>query len=97
MGEYKEKLIDVPATASRLYEVGDEVEVCLKGTLGLKAVWIAYVLPLVLLVAVLFGCLALGANEVISAAAGLGATAIYYIMVWLLRDKLEKEYIFTIK
>ena len=82
---------------SHLYEVGEEVEVCLKGTLGLKAVWLAYVVPLILLVAVLFGCLALGAGEVVSAAAGIGAAILYYIIVWLRRDHLEKDYIFTIK
>ncbi|MBR6346666.1 MAG: SoxR reducing system RseC family protein [Bacteroidales bacterium] len=97
MAGYKEKLIEVPATMSRLYQVGDEVEVCLKGSLGLKAVWIAYAVPLILLVAVLFGCLALGAGEVVSAAVGIAAAALYYFVVWLMRDKLEKEYIFTIK
>lgn len=97
MGDFKEKLIDIPASASHLYNVGDEVEVCLKASMGLKAVWIAYVLPLIILVAGLFGCLALGTSEIVAAAVGIGVTAVYYFVIWLLRDKLQNEYIFTIK
>ena len=77
LSEYTEKAIEVPTAPSATYGVGDEVNVVLKATMGLKAVWLAYFLPLVL--------------------AGLGAVALYYLVLWLLRDRLRNEYVFTIQ
>ena len=97
LSEYTEKAIEVPTSPSAAYGVGDEVQVVLKASMGFKAVWIAYVLPLVVLLAVALGLIALGVPEVVSGLAGIGAVALYYLVVWLLRDKLRNEYVFTIQ
>ena len=65
--------------------------------MGLKAVWLAYFLPLVVLLGVALGLIALGVGEVAAGLAGLGAVALYYGILWLLRDRLRNEYIFTIQ
>jgi hypothetical protein len=36
-------------------------------------------------------------GEVAAGLAGLGAVALYYGILWLLRDRLRNEYIFTIQ
>ena len=77
--------------------MGDEVQVVLKASMGFKAVWIAYFLPLVVLLAITLGLIALGVPEVVSGLAGLGAVALYYLIVWLRRDRLRNEYVFTIQ
>jgi sigma-E factor negative regulatory protein RseC len=97
LSEYTEKAIEVPTSPSATYGVGDEVQVVLKASMGFKAVWIAYFLPLVVLLAVTIGLIALGVPEVVSGLAGLGAVALYYLVVWLLRDRLRNEYVFTIQ
>ena len=97
LSEYTEKAIEVPTSPSATYGVGDEVQVVLKASMGFKAVWIAYFLPLVVLLAVTLGLIALGVPEVVSGLAGLGAVALYYLVVWLLRDRLRNEYVFTIQ
>ncbi|MBQ7749667.1 MAG: SoxR reducing system RseC family protein [Bacteroidales bacterium] len=97
MGEYREKLVEVPTDPYARYGVGDEVEVVLKGSMGLKAVWLAYVIPVAILLAGVLVSGALGAGELLSAGVGVGIVAVYYFAVWLFRDKLENEYIFTIK
>ena len=96
LSEYTEKAIEVPTSPSATYGVGDEVQVVLKASMGFKAVWIAYFLPLVVLLAVALGLIALGVPEVVSGLAGIGAVALYYLGVWLLRDRLRNEYVFTI-
>ena len=53
--------------------------------------------PLVVLLAVALGLIALGVPEVVSGFAGIGAVALYYLGVWLLRDRLRNEYVFTIQ
>ena len=97
LSEYTEKAIEVPTSPSATYGVGDEVQVVLKASMGFKAVWIAYFLPLVVLLAVALGLIALGVPEVVSGLAGIGAVALYYLGVWLLRDRLRNEYVFTIQ
>ena len=97
LSEYTEKAVEVPTSPSATYGVGDEVQVVLKASMGFKAVWIAYVLPLVVLLAVALGLIALGVPEVVSGLAGIGAVALYYLVIWLLRDRLRNEYVFTIQ
>ena len=97
ISEYTKKAIEVPTRAWDRFEPGQEVNVVLKASMGHKAVWLAYVAPLIVLLVVLLGTLGLGAGEL---AAGLGAivgVALYYFFLWLFRDKLRKEYVFTIE
>ena len=97
MSEYTKKAIEVPTRAWDRFEPGQEVNVVLKASMGHKAVWLAYVVPLLVLLAVLLGSLALGAGEL---AAGLGAilgVALYYLFLWLFRDRLRNEYVFAIE
>ena len=97
MSEFVEKAIEVPTDPYAPYRVGDEVQVVLKATMGMKAVWLAYFLPLVVLLSVALGLIALGVGEVVSGLAGIGAVALYYFAVWLLRDRLRNEYVFSIQ
>ena len=97
VSESVKKLIEVPTRSWENRSVGDEVDVILKASMGLKAVWLAYVVPLFVLVAVLLGLLAAGVGELAAGLAAIVAAGLYYFVVWLLRDKFRKEYIFTIQ
>lgn len=97
MADMAEKAVEVPTDPYASYGVGDEVEVLLKATMGLKAVWMAYFVPLVVLMGVVLGLIGLGVPEVATGLSALGAVALYYLVLYLFRDKLQKVYIFTIK
>lgn len=97
MAELAEKTVDVPTDPYAFYKVGDEVEVILKASMGFKAVWLCYAIPLVVLLGVVLLLMALGAGEMAAAVSGLGAIGLYYLALYLFRDKLKNEYIFTIK
>ena len=97
LGESKVKAVQLPTRGWDSFEVGDEVQLVLKATMGHKAVWLAYVIPLLVLLAVLLGLLTVGAGELASALAGFGAVAAYYLALWLCRKRLQNEYIFNIK
>ena len=77
--------------------VGDEVEVVLKASMGLKAVWLSYVVPLVILLAVILSLLGLGLSEVAAGISGIVAVGLWYFSLWLFRGKLKNEYVFVIK
>ena len=48
-GDTKDKIIDVEYYNNGEFAVGDEVEVIMNRSMGFKAVWISYVIPLFIL------------------------------------------------
>ena len=90
------KAISVPATVGD-WKVGQEVQVLLKRSMGFKAVWLAYAIPLVVLMAVLLGLNSAGVGELASGLAAIGAVGVYYLFLLLFRDRLSNEYSFYIK
>ena len=97
LGDSKVKQVEVPTRGWDNYAVGQEVSVVLRATMGHKAVWLAYVVPLLVMVAALLGILAAGGSELLAGLGAIGAVAVYYGVIWLLRDRLRKEYVFNIK
>jgi len=97
MSEDEQKLISVPTDPYAAYSVGDQVQVCTKMTMGLKAVWISYVIPLLILMILILTLSAVIGNEVITGLVSIGGVAMYYLVIWLLREKLQNEFVFYIK
>ena len=97
MGESARKEVEVSVRNPEIYSEGQEVEVLLSSSTGHKAVWIAYVLPLILLVAFIMIPLSLGASEGLSALCGAGVTAIYYAVLYLFRKRLGSKWEFKIR
>ncbi len=97
LGDSKVKQVEVPTRGWDNFTVGQEVSVVLRATMGHKAVWLAYGVPLLVLVAALLGILSAGGSELIAGLCAIGAVAVYYGVIWLLRDRLRKEYVFNIK
>ena len=97
LGDSKIKLIELPTRAWENRKVGDEVELVLKASMGHKAVWLAYVAPLLIMVAVLLVLTESGADELVAGLAAILSIGVYYIVLWLFRNRLKNEYIFNIK
>ena len=96
LGDAKTKAVELPTRAWDNYEVGDEVDVVLKTSMGHKAVWLSYVLPLLVLVGVLLILTVAGVAELYAGLGGLLAVAVWYMILWLFRDRLKNEYVFNI-
>ena len=97
MSEDEEKVIMVPTDPYKERQVGDEVQVLTKMTMGLKAVWISYVIPLAVLMILILSLSRVIENEVYRAFAAVGGVAVYYFIVWLFRERLSDEFVFYIK
>ena len=93
----KDKRVEVPALEAKGHAVGDEVEVALRASLGLKAVWISYMVPLLLLVGVVLALTAAGWKEVAAGGLAVAAVALYYVGLWLVRDRIARKYEFYLK
>ena len=93
----------------RGFAVGDAVEVMVQQKMGWKAVVLAYLLPFFVMLAVMFignGLLAMGdgatellgdeaKREAVLGTVALCAMALYYLVLGMFKDKLQKEFSFT--
>ena len=107
--ESVEKEMTVQLTVDSLQlTVGDAVEVMVQQKMGWKAVVLAYLLPFFVMLAVMFigngllamgdGLLAMGdgaKREAVLGTVALCAMALYYLVLGMFKDKLQKEFSFT--
>ena len=78
------------------FAVGDTVEVMVQQKMGWKAVVLAYLLPFFVMLAVMFVGNAIWAvREEILGTVALCAMALYYLVLSMFKDKLQKEFSFT--
>ena len=95
--ESKEKLIDVFCdSVAKSLHVGQPVTVTTSGVVAAKALLWGFGLPFVVLVAVLIVVLLLTSSEGLAALCALAALVPYYLVLWLLRDRMRDELSFQI-
>ena len=95
--ESKEKIIDVFCDSVAAYQVGQQVVVSASGQVAVKALLWAFGVPFVLLMAVLLLVLLLTGNEGWAALSALATLVPYYVLLWLLRDKMREQLAFRIE
>ena len=78
-------------------KIGDTVEVIIKQRMGWKAVVIAYIVPLIVLVGTLAVLDMRMESEALAGVIALGVTGVYFIVLRLFRDKLQREFSFSIR
>ena len=95
--ESKEKLIDIyDADTSNLY-VGQEVVIYGATSMGMRAVGLAFGVPFLILVVVLFLVYKLTeGDEAVSASAALMALVPYYAVLYMLRKRIKRRFSFQI-
>lgn len=104
----KEKIVDVWTPKARQYAIGQEIVVAMSGRMGLKAVLLAFVLPVILAVVFIWvvlqatcadGCYPVQEpyNEGLAALAGMLTFVVYYIGLYFFRARLEEDFRFKIK
>jgi sigma-E factor negative regulatory protein RseC len=109
--ESAEKEMTAVLLGDEQWAVGNEVEVMVQQKMGWKAVVLAYLLPFFVMLAVMFignGLLAMGdgatgllgdeaKREAVLGTVALCAMAVYYLVLGMFKDKLQKEFSFTAK
>ena len=97
MSEVQEKVISLPTDPYAAYNVGDQVELCTKMSMGMKAVWLSYVIPLAVLMILILSLSVVFESEALVGLVSVGGVALYYFVIWLLRGRLNNEFVFYIK
>ena len=96
--ESAEKEMTVVLLGDEQWAVGNEVEVMVQQKMGWKAVVLAYLLPFFVMLAVmLIGNAIWAVREEILGTVALCAMALYYLLLGMFKDKLQKEFSFTAK
>ena len=95
--ESKEKQIDV-YEVNPAYRIGEEVVVCGTTSMGMRAVLLAFGVPLLILLVALFITMRMtDGDALLSALMAMGAVVPYYVVIYLMKDKLNKTFSFTIE
>ncbi len=95
-----ESELKVVKVVNRGYEnfiLGEEVNLLLKRSLGFRAVWISYVIPLIILMILLLSLPRFFKNELYIGLFSLFFIGIYYLLIYLFRNKIGKDFVFTIE
>ena len=95
--ETKEKIIDVMDADASHYQKGDQVMVVADTAVGFRASLYGYFLPLILMVVTLVGVLAATHSEGLAAVSALGILMPYYVLLFLMRNKLRNRLSFTLE
>lgn len=95
LSELETKYVEVKNTSYDL-QVGDKVQVLLENKLGLKAVWYGYVIPLLLLVGTMTLTISVLNDEGLAALLSIGILVPYYLILYLLRNRLSETFRFSL-
>ena len=95
--ESKEKQIDV-YEVNPAYRIGEKVVLCGSTSMGMKAVFLAFGIPVLLLLAALFVTMRItDGDALLAAAVALLAVVPYYVVIYLMKDKMNKTFSFVIE
>ena len=86
--ESKEKIVDVTTEEYESYEVGDKVVVCASMSMGRKAVMLAWIIVCSSVMHV---------AEIVSIAGALALLAVYYFILYLRRDRIDRSFFFSLR
>ena len=94
--ESKEKRVEVPTKEWQQYSVGQNVKVNIDESRGMQAVWIAYVLPSLLLLAVIIGLSIARLPEWMVVVSAFLMLTLYIVVLYLRRKKVEGKFTLTV-
>lgn len=97
LAEAQDKIVVVTTPEAASFAAGEDVSVGVRRSAGMRAVVLAYVGALAVLLAVLAGTIAVaGWSEGAGALAAIAGVGVYYFVLWLFRRKIEHTIQFTI-
>lgn len=95
--ESKEKIVEVYGQRLSDLKIGDSVEVTAARHTGYLAVMLSSVVPLLLLMVVLLTVLNFTDNEVVAALSSLGVLVPYYLILYIMKKKIQSQLSFHIE
>ena len=95
--EAKEKIIDVNCTSNAAYQPGQQVVVTASRDVANRALLLGFGIPVLILVGTVVAATWLSYDEGTAALASIAMLAPYFLMLWLLRDRIGRSISFEIE
>ncbi len=95
LSEVQEKILEI-SDNNHDFKIGDEVLVSGAVSLGMKAVLLAFVFPLLMIVIILSLGIRFFISEIIAAGVAVLSLIIYYVILYLRKNELKKKFVFTL-
>jgi len=92
-----EKIVEVVKPTNTSHKIGDIVTIVLNQSMGLKAVFLGYVAPFLVLLLTLIFMLALGFTEGIAGLTSLAMLAPYFLVLYIYKEKIKENFTFKLK
>jgi sigma-E factor negative regulatory protein RseC len=91
----EEKIIEVRGK----YNVnpGDQVTILMRQSMGYAALSLGYIIPAVVVIAVLLTLISFGVPELLSGLASIAILVPYYIVLYFFRKTINEKFTFTLK
>ena len=96
VSEVQEKSIEADKPRFE-FKVGDHVKIILQQSMGFKALFLAYVFPLILVLVSLIILSVILKSEGLAGVLSLCGIAAYYGVLFLMRKKVDKQFNFVLK
>ncbi|PLX08553.1 MAG: hypothetical protein C0596_06755 [Marinilabiliales bacterium] len=91
-----QKSIEV-RTTNKAFSIGEKVNVIMRESLGMKALFLGYILPFLFVVTALLILLETGSSEGLAGLVSLSVLIPYYITLYFFKDKIKREFNFYIE
>ena len=91
------KVVEVSCKKPSAYKPGDKVMIVIETRHGIRALFLAYVIPLIMVVSVLFITSHVLKNEAAAGLISLGMLIPYYLLIFLFRHQLKKTFAFHLE
>ncbi len=95
--ESQQRKVTVYVDHPEIYSVGQEVTVYIEQIMGIQAVVYSYIVPFFLMLAALFVTNSLKLGDLVAGLSALGVCALYYVVLYFFRKRLERVIVFRIK
>lgn len=97
----KEKIVEVIDSRAQSYHIGQPVVIVGESSLGLLAVFLAFGMPIILILSVLVLVTTILSdvenNESLAAVAALLVLTVWYVLLYAKRDLLKRKFVFNLK
>lgn len=95
MSGKEEKIIDIKGFYN--VKTGDNVTVIMKQSMGFIALFLGYILPLLVVLIILIIFVILGYSELVSGLMAISSLLPYYFILYFLRNKINDKFVFSLK
>ena len=96
MSEMQEKIITIATPKDKELSVGQEVKVSIALGQANKAVIFAYVIPSIILISMIFILNGFKIDEGINALISIGSLIPYYLILFIFKDKIKRNFEYEI-